>query len=85
MTGSFTEAGTTAVVSITIYGKRGVSRKIELKGDSTKKEYFKRGGKDKFHVATEDRVYPVTKIRYFVRIFCTNLGVIFDKFLNDFV
>ena len=63
VTGSFPEAGTTANVSITIYGKHGVSRKIGLHGDSAKKQNFKRGSKDTFHVATESRVHPVSKIR----------------------
>ena len=60
-TGDVNGAETTSNVYITIYGRKGLSRKTQLR--SADKHQFGRASKDRFHVETKDSVFPVSKIR----------------------
>ena len=54
-------AGTDANVYITVYGKKGVSKKLQLKDRS--KNNFEAGDTDRFHVRVDNDTGPLTKIR----------------------
>ena len=55
-------AGTDANVFITLYGRRGVAMKQQLR-TTTMKNAFERGKEDTFLITTND-VGPISKIRY---------------------
>ena len=61
VTGDIRGAGTTANVHLTVYGKKGVSRKLALKNKS--KGCFDSGKRDKFDVEVKASILPITKIR----------------------
>ena len=54
-------AGTDANVFITVYGKKGTSKKMQLRDKS--KNNFESGDTDKFQVRVDRDTGPLTKIR----------------------
>ena len=63
-TGDLRDGDTTSNVYITVYGRKGVTKKMQLKSNS--KHPFSRASKDKFVIATKDNVFPISKIRAYL-------------------
>ena len=61
MTGDKMFAGTDANVYITLYGRKGVSKKLPLKNRS--KDPFEKGSTENFFVEVKENIGPVCRVK----------------------